>query len=335
MKRKLNVAVLMGGKSSEHEISLISGAEVTKNLNSKKYNALPIVVSRNGITWQLRSKNQFMLNKQKNLSSSNAPRRVDHASIVKENEINLAFIAMHGANGEDGTIQGFLKLLGLSYTGSGVLSSSLCMDKNYSKTILTQIGINVPKGILIKKGEPTPLNVLKFPVFVKPSDQGSSVGSSIARNRSDFNKALKKAFAVSKNILVEEYINGTEVTCAILGNDKPKALPLIEIVSKNDLFDYESKYDPKLSEEICPARISKSLTEKAQKIALRAYKALNCQVFGRVDMIVKGKDVYVLEINTIPGLTPVSLFPKAATTAGYSYSQLLDKIIDLSLQKND
>ncbi|MBI3282476.1 ATP-grasp domain-containing protein [Candidatus Curtissbacteria bacterium] len=203
------------------------------------------------------------------------------------------------------------------------------MDKIYSRTLFAQAGLTVPGNVIVEKGK-KPSNVwakLKPLVFVKPRFQGSSVGTSIVKTKKDLKRALKLAYSHDSWAIVEEYLKGTEITCAILGNQNPKALPLVEIAPKKDYFDYEAKYDPNLTDEIVPARVSKELTKKAQQSALIAYKSIGCRGFARVDMIVKGGRVYVLEVNTIPGLTPVSLFPKAAKAAGISYPQLLDKII--------
>lgn len=327
----------MGGKSAEHEISLISGREVAKNLSSKKYNVLSITVSRDGITWQIGERRQNLLDSPATKSKATS----DHSSIIsrakakeissliKNHKVDIVFIAMHGPNGEDGTIQGFLDLIGVPYTGSGVLASALGIDKIYSRNLFTQTGLNVPSHVQVVKGE-KPNKVwskLKLPVFVKPRFQGSSVGTSIVKGKKDLKKALKLAYSYDDWAIVEEYLEGIEVTCAVLGNNKARALPLVEIAPKKDYFDYEAKYNPNLTDEIVPARITKALTQKAQQAALIAYETLGCQGFGRVDMIIKGNKVYVLEVNTIPGLTPVSLFPKAAKAAGISYPQLLDKII--------
>src|SRR3989338_2734354 len=316
MKKKLKVAVLMGGKSAEHEISLISGREVAKNLNPKKYQVLPIIISRNGTSFQLNNKKYPL----------------GQLSIVN---CQLFFIAMHGPYGEDGTIQGFLELIGLPYTGSGVLASALGMDKISSRKLFTHAGLKVPNYLVLREPDPCQVVWQKFkpPVFVKPHNQGSSVGTSKVRKSSHLKKALDHAFSFSHLVLVEEFIDGIEITCPILGNSNPKALPLVEIVPKTEYFDYEAKYDDKLCDEIVPARISKSLTKKAQEAALIAYKVLGCRGFGRVDMIAKDNNVYILEVNTIPGLTPVSLFPKSAASIGISYPKLLDKIIMFVLQK--
>lgn len=310
MKNKITIGVIFGGKSPEYEISLLSGNEVVRNLNPKKYEVVPIVIAKDGKSLLLNNR-KYPLNQ---LSTVNC---------------QLFFIAMHGPFGEDGTIQGLLEMFGIPYTGSKVLASALGMDKIYSRKIFTQAGLLVPKTIVFKKGDSlTKINKnLRFPLIVKPQNQGSSVGTRKVRDIKELPKALKLALKFTDIALVEEFINGVEITAGILGNEP---LPLIEIVPKKDFFDYKAKYNAKLTEEIVPARIDPKLTRKAQQIALKAFKAIGCRGFGRVDMIIKDNNIYVLELNTIPGLTPVSLLPKAAYAAGLSYSQLLDNIISYS-----
>ncbi len=313
--------MLFGGKSPEHEVSIISGREVVKNLNKNKYVVIPIFISKDGKSWQINGEKE----------SLNSPARVESLKKI----INIAFIAMHGPFGEDGIIQGFLEMFNIPYTGSGVLASALGMDKICSRKLFIQAGITVPKYVLVNKKTPQPktLSKLKFPLFVKPKAQGSSVGVSKVKSKKDLPKALKNAFSYGNEAIVEEFLDGTEVTCAILGSKNPKPLPLVEIVPKNEFFDLEAKYDSKLTDETVPARINEKLTGEAQIAALAAYKTLGCRGFGRVDMIISSGRPYVLEVNTIPGLTPVSLFPKAAKAAGISYEKLLDKIITFSLEK--
>ncbi len=305
----------MGGKSSEHEISLMSGREVVKNLNRKKYNVLPVNISRDGRNWQVEEKKNLKFE----IENLKFPVRID-----------LVFIALHGSNGEDGRVQGFLDLIDIPYTGSKVLASALAMDKIYSRKLFTQSGLTVPKSVVVKKGKTIPEINFDFPVFVKPNNQGSSVGVFKVKNKKELVSALKKSHKYSCQALVEENIDGAEVTGSILGKEKLIALPLVEIVPKISFFDYEAKYNERLCEEIVPARISKTLTKKAQRAAILAYRTLGCQGFGRVDMIIKNNKVYVLEVNTIPGLTAVSLLPKAAKEAGIGYPNLLDKIISYS-----
>lgn len=314
----MRVMVLMGGRSPEHEISLISGREVVRNLDKKKYNVLPVVISRDGQKWQPK--------KEVNVQRASATSKID-----------IVFIAMHGSFGEDGTIQGMLETTGLPYTGSGVLASALGMDKIIFRKLMLVEGLPIPKYIVLRKNDQYKKvfkSLGKPPYFIKPHNQGSSVGAGVVKKKKDVPRALGLAFKYSDKALVDEYIKGTEVTCAVLGNDKPEALPVVEIVpKKSDFFDYESKYAESGSDEIVPARISKALTRKLKEIAVRVHRAVGCRGFSRVDFILKdGKEPIVLEINTIPGLTRMSLFPKAAKAAGYSYSRLLDKVIFYSLQ---
>ena len=293
VRKKIRVVVLMGGKSPEHEISLISGREVVGNLDRRKYLSSRIVISKSG-------------------------KGIEEIFRVKA---DVVFVAMHGPFGEDGTVQGMLELAGLKYTGSGVTASAIGMDKIMFRKVMRAEGIPVPKS------------TTKFPCFVKPYNQGSSVGASIVRNERELAKAIKLARKYSDKVLVEEYLVGKEVTCAVLGNEDPRVLPVIEIVPlKGEFFDYESKYTESGAEEIVPARISKTLTKKVQDMAAKVYQAIGGRGFGRVDFILKdNKHPVVLEINTIPGLTPMSLLPKAARKAGYSYPALLETIIKYAL----
>jgi len=344
MKEKLRVAVLMGGKSPEHSISLLSGKEVIKNLNKDKYEPLPIVISKKG-TWLLAG--------EKEISPEIVAQKAD-----------VVFIALHGPYGEDGIVQGILEFYKVPFTGSGLLASAIGMNKPIFRQIIKNFDIVSPNFFLVQLVKSQTLKMFKIdrglssfqdialpfwskksiifnffkkhlslPLVIKPSSQGSSIGVSLVKKARQFFPAIKKAFRFGPTIMVEEFIDGTEVTCALLGNDEPLALPLVEIVPKRKFFDYQAKYQPGLSEEIVPARLNKQITQKIQEIAKKVYQVVGCQGFGRVDMIVKDSQPYVLEINTIPGLTPNSLFPKAAFAAKISYSKLLDILIKLALEK--
>jgi D-alanine-D-alanine ligase len=338
VKKKITVAVLMGGKSAEREISLMSGREVLKSLDPNKYKVIPIVSAEDGVTWQVKApqapKIESEVNSNPQISyEKSLVKSSSNQQLIKDNKIDIVFIALHGQYGEDGTVQGLLDLLGIKYTGSGLLASAIGMDKIYSRKIFTQAGLKVPKAQIYKKGDNIKnlTSKIKFPVFVKPSRQGSSVGVSKAKNAKQLIKALQTALKFDDSVLIEEFIEGIEITGGILGE---LALPLVEIVPKKEFFDYEAKYHADLTDEIVPARISDKLTKKAQDIALKAFNALGCKAFGRVDMIIRGEDIYVLELNSIPGLTPLSLLPKASIAAGISYPKLLDKIIEYSIKKN-
>ena len=300
MKKKTKIVVLMGGKSSEHDISVISGNEVVKNLDKKKYLAIPVVISKEGKGFDR----------------------------INKNKPDIVFIALHGKFGEDGTVQGMLELLGIPYTGSGVLASSIGMDKLMFRKLMHAEGITSPDYFVVNKNEKV-RKLFKPPYFVKPFDGGSSVGVSIVKKGKELENALKLVFRYSETAIVEEFVEGLEVTCGVLGNDNPVALPVTEIHPiKGDFFDYKSKYKENGSEEITPARISKKMTEEVRGLAVKIHKLVGARGFSRVDFILqKGKTPIVLEINTIPGMTPMSLLPKAAAAAGITYPQLLDRII--------
>lgn len=308
MKKK-KVIVLMGGKTPEYEVSLSTGREVVKNLDKKKYQVLPIIIPKRGAGWE-----KFI-------------------SQIKTKKPDVVFIAMHGPFGEDGTVQGLLELTGIPYTGAGVLASAIGMDKPMFRKVMAQAKILSPQYLVLEKKDSPSFVWQKFklPVVVKPTNQGSSVGVSIVRKKNKLTSALKKAFAYGPRVMIEEFIEGTEVSCGVLDNESPKALPVIEIVPKKEFFDYEAKYQADKCEEIVPARILPELTKKVQKLAVKVFQAIDCRGFGRIDMIIKQGKPYVLEINTIPGLTPNSLLPKEAKAAGISYPQLLDRLIKLAL----
>ena len=301
------------------------------------------MISRNGKKWtsisstnlQKVSDNKLLSGKTKDLVR-NSKKEIAGAKEISD-KVDVVFIAMHGPFGEDGTIQGMLELAGVKYTGPGVLASALGMDKLMFRKVMSSLAILYPKYIALKKGEKI-TNIRKRlgspPYFVKPHNQGSSVGCHLVKTEKEVVKAVQDAWKFSDVALVDKYIDGIEITCGIIGNNKPIVLPLVEIVPlRGEYFDYDSKYTESGAEEVVPARLPTKITSKVQEIALKVYKELGCKGFSRVDFILKDmKEPYVLEINTIPGLTPMSLLPKAAMGAGYSYSSFLDKIIHYAIE---
>ena len=253
--------------------------------------------------------------------------------------IDVALIILHGRFGEDGTVQGLLELLGIPYQGSGVLGSALAMDKNLAKTMYRLHGLPVaPWEMAGREDIENParlLEGLQLPLVVKPVRQGSSIGMSIVREASALSPALAKAFAHDRQVMVEQYIKGREITVGVIGNDLPVALPLVEIIpdSKYEFFDYEAKYQPGATREVCPAQVSGEIRDKAQQYGLTAHRALQLRGYSRTDMIVSGDEVYLLETNTIPGMTPTSLLPQAAAACGMPFPALLDRLIELALEK--
>lgn len=314
---KTRVAVLMGGKSAEREVSLSTGRQVLAALDPERYEAFAVDTA-------------YL-----NLPGGGDP------PLVGRNRPDVALICLHGRFGEDGTIQGMLELLEIPYTGSGVLASALAMDKVMSKKMLALEGIPVPPGITLKtRGEGEAyLQRLRAghaevacPAVVKPSKQGSTIGISIVRDPADMAAALDTAFQFDDEVLVEKFIEGMEITGPVLGNADLQPLPLVEIVPNGGFYDYEAKYTPGATDEIVPARLSPELTRRAQELAVKSHLALGCRGFSRTDMLVGEDGIYVLEVNTIPGMTPTSLLPRSAEAAGISFAQLVDRMVQLALE---
>lgn len=307
--KKLTIALLYGGISFEREVSLMSGKQVYEALDKDKYKVLRYD------------------------TKTDLKRLTNDAS-----QIDAALIILHGPFGEDGTIQGMLDLLGIPYQGAGVLGSALAMNKLVSKQLYESSRLPVPPYMSIKRRDRIdPESFVKrlgLPLVVKPVNGGSSVGISIVKTKDTLTAAVKNAFEQDETVLLEAFIEGIELTGAVLGNDNLEALPIIEIVPEKNhvFFDYKAKYTAGETQEICPARIDANLTDKAQTYARLAHQSLFCKGYSRTDMILKGREIYVLETNTIPGMTSNSLLPLAAKAAGISFEQLLDRLIMLSLE---
>jgi D-alanine-D-alanine ligase len=304
---KLRLALIAGGTSAERPVSLKSGEQVFQALDKDKYDI------------------------RRYDPRDDLPRLVQEAG-----ELDAALIIMHGRGGEDGTLQGLLDLLGVPYQGSGVLGSAIGMNKELSKILYQQAGLLVPKALFFNREEApaaaTVADHLGLPVVIKPVNEGSSIGITIAKSVADLDEGLKAAFAHDRRVLVEEHITGVEVTGGVLGNDELTALPLVEIIPSANyaFFDYEAKYTPGASTEIVPARLDAELTRRAQACAAAAHRALHCRGYSRTDMLVRDGRIYLLETNTIPGMTATSLFPQAAAAAGIPFPQLLDTLITLA-----
>lgn len=301
-KRKLRIVVLMGGPSSEHEVSLKSGAMVVKNLDAKKYAVTAIVIGKDG-RWPV------------------APETL-------KNDYDLAFIAMHGEYGEDGTIQALLESLGIPFTGSDAKASRLGMDKTAATLAFKKAGLNIPPTVKLAE-------IKKFPIVIKPADRGSSVGVGIVKNHSELEHAIAEAKRYSPNIVAQQFISGREFTCGVLEvNRKSVALPPTEIVVKRGVFfDFDAKYTPNATEEVTPPNNLAAAKVKAlQRAALKAHKAIHARGISRTDMIMdKTGKIYVLEINTIPGMTETSLVPQEARAYGLTPAELLDSIVQAAL----
>jgi len=310
--KKLTVALLSGGISSEREVSLNSGKQVYEALDKEKYEVI-----------------------------NYDPKTDINRLVIDASKIDVALIILHGLYGEDGTVQGLLELLNIPYQGSGVLGSAVAMNKVISKQLYEKHGLKIPGYIIAKKGDTIDpahcRNQIGLPMVIKPAEGGSSVGMTIVKTENTLQSALEKAFEHDETVLMESYIKGIELTGGVIGNKDLQALPIIEIIpdEKHDFFDYEAKYTAGITREICPARIDDVLTVKAQTCAKMAHEALSCKGYSRTDMILKDNDIYVLETNTIPGMTSTSLLPRAAEVAGLNFSQLLDRLIELGIERHE
>lgn len=307
--KKLTIALLSGGISSERDVSIASGDQVYEALDHNKYNVLRY-----------------------------DPKTDLQQLVTDASKIDAALIILHGPFGEDGTIQGLLDLLDIPYQGSGVLGSALGMNKVASKHLYEKAGLLVPPYMVLSQNdgfdEDACTRSLGLPLVVKPVSSGSSVGITVVKSKDLLKKAVNEAFTQDDNVLIEAYIDGIELTGGVIGNDQLEAFPLIEIVPDKSyaFFDYAAKYTAGATKEICPARIDDAMAEKAQETAKTAHQALFCKGYSRTDMILKNQDIFVLETNTIPGMTATSLLPQAAGKAGFSFSRLLDRLIELSME---
>ncbi len=299
----------MGGVSNEREISLVSGSAVLKALREEeKLEAIGIdVVDEEGAV-------------------------LDEA--LGNDQIDIAFIALHGRYGEDGGIQSFLEKRSIPYTGSGVAASAMCFNKYVAKQLLSSTGIATPQFVLLTEeaGGEEKASTISFPVVVKPCSGGSAIGISIVNDRSGLENAFHAAFECDDRILIEKYVPGREITVSLLGNAKARVLPVIEIIPRTGFYDYRAKYESGMSEHILPARLPERVKKKVEETAVLTYGITGCRGFARIDMIVsEDGSPYVLDINTIPGLTPTSLFPEAARAGGMSLGKLCRKLLEMAV----
>lgn len=355
---KRKVAVIFGGQSSEHEVSRVSAESVIKNIDPNKFDVVMVGITKEGKwlrydgpveklgtgEWQALAEASSM---QGNLlSAGNSARGIISATGADANGgIDVVFPVLHGCNGEDGTIQGLFELAGIPYVGCGVLGSALGMDKAYAKIVFEKEGI--PQGeyvtisrkqisqdiqSIVKEVEDT----LEYPCFVKPSNAGSSVGVSKAHNREELVEALEFAARFDRRILVEEFINGREVECAVLGNDEPIASTVGEVIPCNEFYDYEAKYESgDSSKVVIPADLPAKTINMIREYAVKAFKALDCSGLSRVDFFVHKEtgEIFINETNTLPGFTKISMYPKLWEATGIPYDKLIEKLIDLAIER--
>lgn len=300
----MKVGVIMGGISSEREISLKSGKSIIENIDKNKYEVIPVVIDE----------------------------KVDIINKVKD--LDFALLALHGKFGEDGTVQSVLQTLDIPYSGCGPLTSALCMDKDLTKTVLEANGIRTARWLNVKSVEEIDYEAIEnigYPVFIKPTNGGSSVATFKIYDKEKVQEAVEEGLKWDTEVMIEEFIDGNEITCPVFDN---KLFPIIAIKPKSDFFDYTQKYSENGADEVL-VELEEDLYKEVKEMALKTYKALKCEVYSRIDMIVNKEGTpYILEVNTLPGMTAASLFPKSAKGEGYSFSEFLDLIIETSLKVN-
>ena len=370
MTKKIRLGVLFGGRSGEHEVSLTSAAAVMKALDPEKYELVPVGITPEG-RWRVGSKALGLL---AGAAGDNpAPRTAPLQSVLEEGravtpsvdptgpkllpiakssaavnsrpEVDVIFPVLHGTFGEDGTIQGLLELADVPYVGAGVLASAAGMDKDVMKRLFRDAGLPVVpwEMVLRREWEDDPAGVrrkikkrLRFPLFVKPANLGSSVGITKVHSPEEFQAGMDLAAQYDRKILVEKAVDAREIECAVLGNDQPEASLPGEIVPVNEFYDYEAKYIKEGSKLLIPARLSRRQIKRVQDLAVRAFKAIDGAGMGRVDFLLDRKNgkLFLLEINTIPGFTSISMYPKLWEATGVPYSKLLDRLVELALERH-
>jgi D-alanine-D-alanine ligase len=352
MRKKLRVAILFGGKSAEHEISLISARNIAQAMDKNKYEIVSLGIDKNG-RWFF-DESARLLNggsttqvKLRRRDATAVLPGATHTPVIRVlpnrtlGSVDVVFPVLHGPFGEDGTVQGLLKLANVPFVGAGVLGSAIGMDKDVMKRLLRDAKIPVAKFLVFDRSSADEIDfariskVLGLPLFVKPANLGSSVGISKVTSRNQFARALKDAFLYDNKILLEEYIRGREIECSVLGNDHPIASLPGEIITRHDFYSYDAKYiDEKGAQLVIPAKLPTRIVRKIQELAIKSFKILCCEGMARVDFFLSYQgQIIVNEINTIPGFTKISMYPKLWEASGVSYADLIDRLIQLALQR--
>jgi D-alanine-D-alanine ligase len=389
--RKLRVGILFGGRSGEHEVSLLSAASVFNAIDKSKFDVVPIGITKQG-QWLTAAdaerllKGEYQQQKQRHLRAGD-PEATPGAALLANGEavvvppqpqstgaglspfqtdvethalarraadrainVDVIFPVLHGTFGEDGTIQGLLELADLAYVGAGVLGSAAGMDKDIMKSLFRAAGLPIVKHVTLlrsdwesepKKAQKLVEGKLKYPVFVKPANLGSSVGISKAHDRKELGPAIDEAAKFDRKIVIEQGVGGTkqkarEIECSVLGNDRPSASVPGEIIPSKEFYDYDAKYLDEGSQLVIPAKLTKAETKKVQQLAVGAFKAVDCSGLARVDFLMdaKTRKIYLNEINTMPGFTAISMYPKLWAASGLEYPQLIEKLIELGIERH-
>jgi len=353
MNKKIKVGILFGGRSAEHEVSLQSAKNVIDAIDKDKYDVTLIGIDKNG-HWYLNDSSKFLLNadnpklikldnsnKEVALTTGKSSSLVSFSENNSLNKVDVIFPILHGTFGEDGTVQGLLKLADIPFVGASVLGSSVGMDKDVMKRLLRDADIPISDFVVYKKFEYDKINFeevekkLGLPMFVKPANLGSSVGISKVNSKEQFKTAIDEAFLYDNKIVIEENISGRELECAVLGNDEPIASIVGEIIPKHEFYSYDAKYlDDNGATLKVPADISEDVSQKIRELAIKTFTTLCCEGMGRVDFfLVNNKDIFVNEINTIPGFTKISMYPRLWSETGIAYKELIDRLITLAIER--
>ena len=333
MTPRIRVAVLSGGRSSEHEISVASARSVVAALDPERYETTAIEIGRDG-RWELAGSTRTLASAKDGVAET-LPVVADRAPARALTQVDVVLPILHGPFGEDGTVQGLLELAGLPYVGAGVAASALCMDKDLFKAVLRDRGIPVARSVTLRDGD-EPTHAFPYPVFVKPARLGSSVGISKVHAEDELEPAVALARRHDDKVLIEELLDGVEVECGVLGNREPIASQVGEIVAHAEWYDYAAKYDEGGMELVVPARIPSEIAERVRTIAVESFVATECEGMARIDLFVRPNgDVVVNEINTIPGFTATSVYAKLFEATGISYGELLDSLIGFALERHE
>ena len=323
---KKNIAIVSGGDSGEYEISIQSGKVVEKYLSKEKYNTYPVIIKGSDWFHRCNHNNEYEIDKN-DFSLSMVGEKI---------KFDCVFIAIHGTPGEDGKLQGYFDMLGIPYTTCDHVISALTFNKHLTKQVVGNFDVNTARSVMVHKAAQLStgeiLESLKLPLFVKPNNGGSSVGMSRVNNSGELAPALDRALREDDQVLIEEFIQGREITCGVLKTKgEVVTLPVTEIISKKEFFDFEAKYDPALAEEIVPAQIPAATYSSCQEISADLYRKLDCRGVVRFDYIFNETGIYFLEVNTVPGLTEASIVPKMAMAMGYDLSEFFEMLVEEAL----
>jgi D-alanine-D-alanine ligase len=335
VNERVRVAVLAGGRSSEHAISVASARSVVDALDPARYETQVVEIGRDG-RWQIGGETLSLSATDDDAVVGTLPVVADHGPPAHAlGAVDVVLPILHGPFGEDGTVQGLLELAGVPYVGAGVAASALCMDKDLCKAVLRDRGIPVARHVTLREGDPVE-HPFDYPVFVKPARLGSSVGISKVHDESELGPAVELARRHDDKILVEELVPGVEVECGVLGNRDPVASEVGEIVAHAEWYDYSAKYDEGGMDLVIPARVPPEVRERAREVAVEAFVATECEGMARIDCFARPDgQVVVNEINTIPGFTATSVYAKLFEATGVGYAELLDRLIELALERHE